>query len=174
MKKNSLLITIASCLVMSQAHAIEPVYDGEDGIRAMVFETNCLACHSSELTGADRNNAPAGADYDTYSDASKNGGGAVSRGVTAMDMPPASSAAPALTDEQKQALKNWKALGFPKAVLPTVYSADTAELSLPQVYLKDANGDITLQWKANMKLISGSNPVQFELLNADEISSPEE
>jgi cytochrome c5 len=173
MKKNSLLITITSCLVMSQAHAIEPVYDGEDGIRAMVFETNCLGCHSSELSGANRNGAPDGADFDTYSEASKNGGGAVSRGVTAMDMPPA-SVSNALTDEQKQALKNWKVLGFPKAVLPTVYSADTAELSLPQVYLKDANGDITLQWKANMKLISGSNPVQFELLNADEISAPEE
>jgi len=172
MKKNSLLITIASCLVMTQAHAIEPVYDGEDGIRAMVFETNCLGCHSSELTGADRNGAPAGADFDTYSEASEHGEGAVNRGVIAMDMPPA-SVSNALTDMQKQALKNWKALGFPKAVLPTIYSADTAELSLPQVYLKDANGDITLQWKANMKLIPGSDPLEFELLNADEISASE-
>ena len=172
MKKNSLLITIASCLVMSQAHAIEPVYDGEDGIRAMVFQTNCLGCHSTELSGAARNGAPAGADYDTYSDASKNGDGAVNRGVTAMDMPPASASNP-LTDEQKQALKNWKALGFPESVLPAVYSSDSANLSLPYVYLEDENGDISLKWKANMKLISGSNPVQFELLNADEISSPE-
>lgn len=166
MKNNSLLISIASFLAISQAQAIEPVYDGEDGIRSKVFGTKCLTCHSSELAGADRNSAPVGVDFDTYSDASTFGTSAVNRGVIQMDMPPASSGLSTLDDAQKQALKNWQALGFPEKVLPTIYSSDTAKLSLPQVYLQDANGDISLKWKANMTLIPGSDPLQFELLDA--------
>ncbi|MEE9338842.1 MAG: hypothetical protein V3U87_12250 [Methylococcaceae bacterium] len=169
MKKYTLLISIASCIVISQAQAIEPVYEGEDGIRAMVFETNCLGCHSSELTGVDRNGAPSGSNYDTFSDASTNGGGAVKRGVENMDMPPSSSNSSALDEKQKQALKNWQALGFPEKNLPTIYSSDNTVLSLPRVYLKDGNGDIVLKWKAEMKLIPGSDPLQFELNEAIEI-----
>jgi cytochrome c5 len=167
MKNVKLITSIASCFFMGQAFAIEPIYDGEDGIRAKIFETNCLACHSSTLTGAGRNGAPDN-NYDTYADAMKFGGGAVKRGVIDMDMPPVSSALEALTEEQKQALKNWKALGFPEKTLPTIYSSESQELSLPKVYLKDENGDITLKWKADMKIIPDSDPIQFELLDVTE------
>ncbi len=169
MKKNNVLLSIASFLVMSQAQAIEPVYEGKKGIRAKVFETNCLACHSSALTGANRKGAPTGANYDTYDAAIARAAGAVKRGVTDANMPPSSSALPSLTDEQKQALTNWQALGFPKNKLPAVYSANTQELTLPKVYFKDANGDISLKWSAELKLLPNTQPLQFELLKADEI-----
>jgi hypothetical protein len=34
MKKINILTSVALCLIMGQALAIEPVYEGEDGIRA--------------------------------------------------------------------------------------------------------------------------------------------
>jgi cytochrome c5 len=170
MKKTSFLITMtASYLMMHQAQAIEPVYEGENGIRAKVFETNCLACHSSELSGESRNRALIGEDYDTYANAKMNGSSAINSAVEKTGMPPASSSLPELTDEQKQALKNWQILVFPEKKLPTIYSSDSSTLSLPHVYLKDANGDIVLKWDASMKLVPNSSPLQFELIDAKEI-----
>jgi cytochrome c5 len=171
MKKNNVLLSIASLLVISQAQAIEPVYEGAEGIRAKIFETNCLACHSSELTGGDRKGAPTRVNYDTFTEAVAHGMRAVRRGVTSGNMPPASSALPALTDEQKQALTNWQALGYPKSKLPAMYSADTQTLALPKVYFKDGNGDISLKWNAELKLLPSTQPLQFELLKADEIDA---
>ena len=162
-------VSIASLFVMSQAHAIDPVYEGDNGIRAKVFKTNCLACHSSTLTGGNRKGAPTGADFDIYSEAIEHGASAVKRGVIDMNMPPSASPLPLLTDEQKQALKNWQALGFPKSKAPAIYSANTQELALPNVYFKNENGDISLKWSADLKLQPSTQPPQFELLRADEI-----
>ena len=72
---------------------------------------------------------------------------------------------------QFKALKNWQALGFTEKDLPTIYSSKTTNLSLPKVYLEDDNGDIVLKWKAGMKLIPGSDPIQFELSEVEEIGS---
>jgi cytochrome c5 len=166
MKKINILTSVALCLIMGQALAIEPVYEGEDGIRAKVFATNCLACHSSELTGSTRNGAHDGDNVDTYVGAIALGDELIEEAVEKMDMPPESSGLLKLDDQQKQALKNWKALGYPEKTLPTIYSSESTNLSLPQVYLKDANGDISLQWKANMKIIPGTDPIQFELIDA--------
>jgi len=171
MKKINLVTSIASCLFMGQALAIQPVYEGEDGIKAKVFETNCNMCHSSGLTGASRNGAPDEDNYDTFADAKAHGGDAVEEAVVKMDMPPVASDAPQLTDEQKLALKNWQALGFPEKELPVIYSPDTTELSLPQVYLKDENGEMSLKWKAGMKLIPGSDPLKFEVTEVEEIDA---
>lgn len=170
MKRNNLLISIASCLLISQAQAIEPVYDGEDGIRAKVFETNCLGCHSSELAGAARNGAPED-NYDTYIDALAHGDDAIKHGVELMDMPPASSQYAALTEEQKQALQNWEVLGFPEKNLPAIFSSSSQKLELPSVYLKDENGDISLKWDAEMEIVPNSNPLQFELTDVKEIDT---
>ncbi len=169
--KNRFVILFASCFVMSQALAIEPVYDGENGIRAKIFETNCLACHSTELTGADRNGAPEADNFNTFMEALKEGVEAVDEAVVKMDMPPSSSGLPKLDEEQKQALKNWQAVGFPEKTLPTIYSSDSIKLTLPQVYLKDGNGDITPKWKAEMTLIPGSDPIQFELTDFGDIDA---
>ena len=64
--------------------AIEAVYDGENGIRAQVFSSNCLFCHSSELTGSQRNGAPSSVNWDTYDDAVENGDRAIVRAVDQM------------------------------------------------------------------------------------------
>lgn len=169
MNKTSLLTIIAAHLITSQALAIEPVFEGDDGIRAKIFETNCLACHSSEKTGSNRNNAPTGVNYDTYADAAANGAKAVRRGVIAANMPPSFSSLGKLNTEQKQALKNWEALGFPQHALPPIYSSDSATLVLPKVYIKDAQGDIVQKLSVDMALIPGQQAVQFELTHFEEI-----
>lgn len=170
MNKTRLLTVIASSLVVSQALAIEPVFEGDDGIRAKVFESNCLACHSSEKTGSSRNNAPTGVDYDNYATALKNGARAVIRGVTSANMPPSFSNLGELNTEQKQALKNWQALGFPEHALPPIYSTDSSTLVLPKVYIKDVQGDIVQRFSVDMALISGQQAVQFEVTHIEEIN----
>lgn len=173
MKKNSILLSIVSCFIMSQAQAIEPVYDGENGVRAKVFASNCLACHSSELTGADRNGAPVDHDFDTYVGALNRGGKAVEQ-VIEKKMPPASSAIPKLSEEQILALKNWQSLGFQKEkILTTIYSSDSTKLTMPLVFLKDANSNSAPKWKAEFTLVPGSNPLKFELTNVEEIDASE-
>jgi len=163
MNKTSLLTIIASSFVITNAFAIEPVYEGENGIRARVFASNCLACHSSENTGGARNNAPVGVDFDNYSDAVTSGDKAVARGATLMNMPPSFSPLSRLDDEQKQALKNWQALGFPEHSLPPVFSFSTSTLQLPKIYLKDVNGDIVQKISAEMALLPNNQAIQFEL-----------
>ncbi|NOQ14431.1 MAG: hypothetical protein GQ583_08155 [Methyloprofundus sp.] len=174
MNKISLLTIIASSFVINNALAIEPVYEGEEGIRAQVFASNCLACHSSENTGEARNNAPLGVDFDNYADAVTSGDKAVARGVTFMNMPPDFSPLSKLNEEQKQALKNWQALGFPEYTLPAIFSFSTTTLHLPKVYLKDENGDITQKVSAEMVLLPNQQAIQFELSDFHDITDSEE
>ena len=169
MNKTSLLTIIASSFVLNNALAIEPVFEGEDGIRAKVFARNCLACHSSDNTGEARNNAPVGIDYDNYEDAVASGAGAVARGVTFMNMPPDFSALSKLNEEQKQALKNWQALGFPEHSLPAIFSFSSTTLQLPRIYLKDENGNIVQKISAEMVLVPNQQAIQFELTDFHEI-----
>jgi mono/diheme cytochrome c family protein len=164
--KKFLFAIVTSALIMGETQAIEPVYDGEDGIKAQVFATNCLTCHSSELTGDDRNGAPEGADFDSYSDSLIHD--VVKRAVTNMDMPPAASSQAVLTDEQKLALSNWKALDFPENTMPPVYSATPATLTLPKVYVKDADGVISSKVMAELAL-KGVQPFQFEVTHLHDI-----
>jgi len=173
MNKTSLLTIIASSFVISNAFAIEPVYEGENGIRAKVFASNCLACHSSGNSGEARNNAPTGVDFDNYTDAVTSGDKAVARGVTLMNMPPSFSPLSTLDDEQKQALKNWQALGFPEHSLPPIFSFSTATLDLPKVYLKDTNGDIVQKISAEMALVPNQQDIQFKLTDFHEIDESE-
>lgn len=173
MNKTSLLTIIASSFVIGNAFAIEPVYDGEDGIRAKVFASNCLACHSSDKSGGARNGAPAGVNFDNYTDAIASGDKAVGRGVIQMNMPPSFSPLPTLDDEQKQALKNWQALGFPDHSLPPIYSFSSTTLDLPKVYLKDANGDIVQKISAELALIPNQQTIQFEVTDFHEIDESE-
>ena len=174
MNKTSLLTMIASSFVISNAFAIEPVYEGENGIRAKVFASNCLACHSSDNTGGARNGAPAGIDFDNYADAVTSGDKAVARGATLMNMPPSFSPLSRLDDEQKQALKNWQALGFPEDHLPAIFSFSSSKLHLPKVYLKDDNGDIVQKISAEMTLIPAQQTIQFEVTDFHDIDESEE
>ena len=58
MKVHLVPLLLYGLLVSQSVLAIDPVYEGENGIRTNVFETNCLGCHSSDLTGDERNDAP--------------------------------------------------------------------------------------------------------------------
>lgn len=90
-----------------------------------------------------------------------------------MNMPPSFSPLPRLNEEQKQALKNWQALGFPEHSLPPIFSFSSSTLHLPKVYLKDENGDITQKISAEMALIPNQQAVRFELTDFHDVNESE-
>ncbi len=49
MKVHLIPVFFYGLIVSNSALAIDPVYEGEKGIRTNVFETNCLGCHSSSI-----------------------------------------------------------------------------------------------------------------------------
>jgi len=170
MKYIQALTLLATSVTTANTWAITPTYDGTDGIKAMIFAKNCLACHSSQLTGSNRNGAPTPVNFDTYESAISKGTRAVIRAVQLGNMPPAFSPLSTLTDGQKQALKNWQVLNFPKTDLPTIFTANTAELRIPIVYIKDTTGNISKQGSANFKLLNNNTgAIQFGLTDFTEI-----
>lgn len=169
MYKKKLISIIASTFIMGQVQAIEPVFEGENGILAEVFASNCLACHSSTLTGSNRKGAPSGIDFDTYEAASARSAQAIMRAVTMMNMPPSSSSLPKLNEEQKQALTNWQAIGLPDEELPPIFSSTSGSLHLPKVYIKDAQGNITQKLMVEMALVPDQQTIQFELSHFHEL-----
>ncbi|MEM7019593.1 MAG: hypothetical protein AAF512_19935, partial [Pseudomonadota bacterium] len=108
--------------------SIEPVFDGDNGIRARIFAGSCLGCHSSTLSGINRNGAPAGINFDTFEAAMQSGERAVARGAISMTMPPSASGLPPLTQEQAAALTAWQMAGFPQvaaaAPIEAVFDGD--------------------------------------------------
>lgn len=126
-----LLVLSFSLLASGQAFAIDPVYEGPDGIRAKVFATNCLSCHSSDKVGADRNGAPPEVNFDTYEATGPNAERAIVRAVDEMAMPPASSGIPVLTEEQKTAMLAWQSAGFPQDAASHNTSFDGTMLIVP-------------------------------------------
>ncbi|WAK00953.1 hypothetical protein [Methylobacter sp. YRD-M1] len=124
-------------LIANHAFAIDPVYDGPNGIRASVFATNCLGCHSSGLIDPARNGAPADVNFDTYESAIKKAGRAIVRAVEENSMPPANTK-PLLNNAQKTALIAWQSAGFPKTA---VSSFDGSILTVPVLRI----GDIKIQ-----------------------------
>jgi hypothetical protein len=137
------LVLLFFFLITSQAFAIDPVYEGPNGIRAQVFATNCLACHSSELTGPDRNGAPPEINFDTYAATLPNAERAMVRAVEEMSMPPAGSGIPQLNDEQKAAMLAWQSTGFPNTI-PSNSSFDGTVLILPVLNIGDQKARATL------------------------------
>jgi mono/diheme cytochrome c family protein len=112
MLKKHLLLTAICALAVPTAYAIQPVFNGNDGVLTNVFQTNCLACHSSTRTGAQRNGAPAGLNWDVYGTVVANFERIVARAVVENSMPPNFSALPKLNQQQKDALIAWQAAGF--------------------------------------------------------------
>lgn len=175
MNTTRLLSIIALSLVStSQAQAIDPVYEGDDGVLAQVFATNCLNCHSSTLAGASRKGAPIGVNFDTFQAASANSAKAIMRAVTMKNMPPSFSPLPKLNEQQMQALVNWQALDLPDHNLPPIYSIDSTTLQLSKVYVKDEQGEITQKLMVEMALIQGQQPIQFELTHFHTIEESSE
>jgi mono/diheme cytochrome c family protein len=114
LKKHLLLAAICSATVQT-TYAIQPEFNGANGVLANVFQTNCLACHSSALTGAQRNGAPAGLNWDIYGTVVANFERIAARAIVQETMPPGFSGIPKLSQEQKDALVAWQVAGFPEA-----------------------------------------------------------
>ena len=125
--------------------AVDPFYDGENGIRAQVFATNCLACHSSELSGSQRNGAPSSVNWDTFSAAAAGGNRAVFRAVDRMNMPPGFSGLALLNQQQKDAMLAWQATGFPRINTLARFDFANQLLTLPVVNVGDSVFSATLQ-----------------------------
>jgi len=125
--------------------AIEPVYDGENGIRAQVFATNCLFCHSSELTGSQRNGAPSNVNWDTFLAAAEKGDRAIVRAVDQMSMPPASRGLPTLNQQQKEAMLAWQQADFPRTQTNATFDFSNQILTLPVVHVGESVFSATLQ-----------------------------
>ena len=113
--------------------AIDPFYDGENGIHAQVFATHCLACHSSQLSGSQRNGAPSSVNWDTFLAAAANGNRAVFRAVERMNMPPGFSNLATLNQQQKDAMLAWQAAGFPRINTHARFDFSNQLLTLPVV-----------------------------------------
>ena len=144
--------------------AIEPVYDGENGIRAQVFATNCLFCHSSELTGSQRNGAPSNVNWDTFSAAAERGDRAIVRAVNQMSMPPAFRGIPTLNQEQKGAMLAWQQAGFPRIQTNATFDFTSQILTLPVINVGESIFSATLQL---ITIPSSPLGFGFELITAE-------
>jgi hypothetical protein len=147
MNIKSSLVVLFSLLITGHAFAIDPVYEGPDGIRAQVFATNCLDCHSSDKVGPDRNGAPANINWDTYEATQPNAERAIVRAVEEESMPPDGSGIPKLNEEQKAAMLAWQEAGFPRGAdaTSTDSSFDGTTLRLPVVNVGTQKFDATLE-----------------------------
>ena len=144
--------------------AIEPFYDGENGVRTQVFATNCLFCHSSELTGSERNGAPSSVNWDTYSAAAERGDRTIVRAVNQMSMPPTFSVLPTLNQEQKEAMLAWQQAGFPRIQTNATFDFSSQILTLPVVNAGEATYSVTLQLITIPANVPGFG---FELITAE-------
>jgi len=133
-------------------------YDGNNGVAATVFN-NCTGCHSSSLTGTDRNSAPAGVDYNTYANALANDNEtrAVAR-VTAGSMPPGGALSQALQDR----IEDWEDDGFRQNAPPTTTTGSITDQAKTSVTLNGSaipNGLTTsgyFQWGPDGSVASNS------------------
>lgn len=114
MLKKYLLLTAICAVTVQTAYAIQPAFDGPNGVLANVFQTNCLACHSSTLSGSERNGAPANLNWDDYATVVANFDRIVARAVIQKTMPPSFSGIPTLNQEQQDVLLDWQQAGFPR------------------------------------------------------------
>ncbi|GJL73124.1 MAG: hypothetical protein NMNS01_23230 [Nitrosomonas sp.] len=150
---------------------INPVFEGDGGILANIFRQKCLGCHLSTLPAGQRGGAPVGVNFDTFATARQFGDEIVARAVELMNMPPSGP----LSDEEKQALLNWKTLGFPESTLPAFYFSATQALELPEVFIIDENGNISSKVKTGMQLVPPyAAPFRFEIQQLEVIDLEEE
>lgn len=151
----------------AQVSTIVPQYDGPSGIFEQVFAINCVACHSSTKTGADRRGAPANLNWDNYATAASSGNRIIARAVTAKTMPPASSGIPTLDAEQQNAMLAWQAAGFPAIAPSTISDANfdyiSLELKLPVVIVGAGSFEARLRF---IPMAGSPTGVGFELFSA--------
>lgn len=156
MFQNSAKLFTLSLLFSGTSLAIEPVYEGTDGVREQVFASNCLQCHASDLIGAARNDAPFSVDFDTYEAAKINGPEAIVESVDNSRMPPSFSGIPSLTEEQEIAILDWQDAGFPRYSTQATYDSSTQLLTLPVVLVGES------VYRATLRLVELTNsPLGF-------------
>ncbi|WAK00954.1 c-type cytochrome [Methylobacter sp. YRD-M1] len=148
MNIKSSLILLFFFLITGPAFAIDPVYEGPNGIREQVFATNCLACHASNLTGSARNGAPPDVNWDTYEATRPNAERAIVTAVEEMTMPPIASG-PLLNEDQRTAMLAWQSAGFPRDAITTAGSTDASfdgtRLRIPVVNIGNQKFNATLR-----------------------------
>jgi hypothetical protein len=143
--------------------AIEPVYEGSNGIRNQVL-TVCLRCHSASVTGAGRNGATNGVNFDTYAAAAMWTDLLMTKAVIERSMPPPGNTP--LNSEQRAALLAWQAAGFPEKAAST---QDTQAPTTPTKPIATviSTTEINLAWTAATdnvavtayKIYRGGNPI---------------
>jgi mono/diheme cytochrome c family protein len=151
----------------TQVSTIEPQYQGPRGIFEQVFATNCIGCHSSTKTGADRRGAPANLNWDNYATAASFGNRIIARAVTLKTMPPAPSGIPTLDVEQQNAMLAWQAAGFPEVASGSVSEANfdytNLVLTLPVVIVGAETYEARLRF---IPMASSPHGIGFELFGA--------
>ncbi len=169
MKKQLILVLFPLVFILSvntQAMELEdkviPIYDGDNGILEKIIRPKCLMCHSSQLSGEDaRTFAPEGVNFDTFEETKPHGDKIIRRAVESMTMPP--NPARRLDDDEKQAMKNWMAMGFPESTMPTHYIVADQTLELPEIFIINPDGDITTKAIVKMGLTTPSGQALFEI-----------
>jgi len=127
-KLNSFVFFYLLFIAYSLAYAIDPSYDGNNGILEQVLASNCLQCHSSKLSNNQRQGAPITIDFDTYETAIIYAPRIVSRAST-LTMPPSNSTSPLLTTEQIAALFDWQNAGFPETQMTIATATPTPSIT---------------------------------------------
>jgi hypothetical protein len=140
------VFSVGASSLTTPLFAVEAVYEGSAGLKALVFSPGCLGCHSSHLSGTQRNGAPTLLNWDVYDIARANGSRIINSAVTQAYMPPAQSRGIPLNAEQRNALLAWEAAGFPQ------FSANTASfdfsnntLQVPAVLVGNASYNVRLR-----------------------------
>ncbi len=126
MRKSSLLLILVAlgvvvALVLSCGTGDEPKTNANSGASGSItptwnnfaqgfFQNYCLRCHSSSVTGAARNGAPDGVNFDTYSDVVAESAN-IRNEVSTAGMPPTP---PMPTTTEDQTLVAWIDAGMPE------------------------------------------------------------
>ncbi|MCG8423017.1 MAG: c-type cytochrome [Proteobacteria bacterium] len=82
---------------------------------AMIVANKCNGCHSANLTGADRDDAPVGIDFDTAANVQARAARIYARSVDGSTMPPGGNA---LTADEKEKLRIYLACGATQTPTP--------------------------------------------------------
>ncbi len=100
-----LSMTVSGCPLGDCPDGAEVTYADVE----VLFSEHCNSCHSSELTGADRQDAPAAYDFDTYTLASEHPSMTWTE-VNLGHMPPSTT----LSDDDKETIRVWYACETPE------------------------------------------------------------
>jgi len=144
--------------------AIDATYDGAEGIRAQVFEPNCLTCHTTGFSFSQRRGAPSSVNFDNYQSALKSAERIIARRNS---MPPTTTNPPRLTETQRDALLAWQKAGFPEEATETpikaTFTFNDNVLKIPTLSAVDIGF-----FAADLKVIA-ENPFVLEVISLTEL-----